>query len=448
VFREAFAAHAREALGDGPGVETEEIDAVVGPDDLGADVAEQLARLAPFGKGNPPVRLVVPAARIRDVRPMGEGERHARFSLEGATARARGVAFGVNGELSAAAELETLDVSLALELNHWNGAVEPRVVLGELYPPGTDPGDDEPDLPDPGQWAARLRAELEAPLDSHPPRRTSHKWGYGPPSPTFGDSGGGPRRAVVDRRRRSGVATVAALASSGEAVLVLCADALRRRALVERAAVPARFGGGRVAIAGGALCDAASRHGIEGVLAGGGVALADWARIERDPKVPAAFQHVVLIDPPPLSALEAMVDRFQGDGFLHLAWGAAEVELSLRLWEAEWPSRPSLAALYRRLRDAAGAGAALEGEGLRDALGGKGGLSRSPEAAARALRVLHEVGVVAWDPDGGAAGSGPLGTLGVVSSKGIELAQSQAFVAYRERHEEGRRYLSRRRNPT
>ena len=54
-------------------------------------------RLAPFGKGNPPVRLIVPGARVRDVRPMGEGERHARFSLEGASARARGVAFGVNG---------------------------------------------------------------------------------------------------------------------------------------------------------------------------------------------------------------------------------------------------------------------------------------------------------------------------------------------------------------
>jgi len=379
------------------------------------------------------------------VRPMGEGDRHARFSLEGATARARGVAFGVNGELSAAAELEAVDVSLALELNHWNGAVEPRVVLGELYPPGADPGHEEPDLPDPAQWATRMRAELQAPLAA-PSQRTSVSSGHSDDSGTFGHSG--PRRAVVDRRRRSGVATVAALASSGEAVLVLCADALRRRALVERAAVPARFGGGRVAIAGGALCDEAARHGIDGVLAGGGVALADWARIERDPQVPAAFQHVVLIDPPPLATLEAMVDRSQADGFLHLAWGAAEVELSLRLWEAEWPSRPSLAALYRRLRDGAGARAALEGESLREALGGTGALSRSPEAAARALRVLLEVGVVAWDREGSAAVPGHLGTLGVVSSKGIELAQSQAFVAYRERHEEGRRYLSRRRNPT
>jgi single-stranded-DNA-specific exonuclease len=446
AFREAFAAHAAEALGDGPAVQTEEIDAVVGPDDLGRDVAEQLARLAPFGKGNPPVRLVVPAARIRDVRPMGEGERHARFSLEGATARARGVAFGVNGSLAGAAEAEPMDVSVSLELNHWNGAVEPRVVLGELYPAEANAEPEAPPgAPDDAQWDARLHAGLEASLE--PQHRTSvHPSESGRP----GTLGGGRRRAIVDKRGRSGVASVAALASSGEAVLVVCADALRRRALVERAAVPARFGGGLVAIAAGAMCDEASRCGVEDVLRApnGGVALADWARIARDPGLPGSFEHVVLIDPPPLRWLESAVDGRDGGGFLHLAWGPAEVELSLRLWGAEWPSRPSLAALYRELRSHSERGERLGGSALRSALGGTGALARSPEASARALRVLLEVGVAAWQAHAGVGDPGGLGTLSVVSSKGIELEQSGAFVAYRRHHEEGRRYLSRRRNPT
>jgi single-stranded-DNA-specific exonuclease len=437
AFRAAFAAHAAEVLGEGPALRTEEIDAVVGPDDLGLDVAEQLARLAPFGKGNPPVRLVVPAARIRDVRPMGEGERHARFSLEGATARARGVAFGVNGSLAEAAEAQALDVSLSLELNHWNGAVEPRVVLGELYPAqddgeATEPAEPLPGAPDEAQWAARLEAELQASLDTSPAR-----------------AAGASRRAIVDRRGRSGVASVAALASSGEAVLVVCADALRRRALVERAAVPARFGGGSVALAAGAMCDEVASRGIEAVLRAphGGVALADWARIARDPGLSGSFEHVVLIDPPPLPGLEATVDGCEGRGFLHLGWGPAEVELSLRLWEAEWPSRPSLAALYRGLRSTAEPAEELAGSALRGALGGTAALPRSPEAAGRALRVLLDVGVVAWQADGGARGSDGLGALSVVSSKGIELEQSGAFGAYRRHNEEGRRYLSRRRNP-
>ena len=60
---------------------------------LGLDLAEELRQLAPFGMGNPGVRLMVPSARVRDVRTMGEGK-HARFSLHSGSHRALGVAFG------------------------------------------------------------------------------------------------------------------------------------------------------------------------------------------------------------------------------------------------------------------------------------------------------------------------------------------------------------------
>jgi len=428
AFREAFASHAAEVLGDGPPAQLEEIDAVVGPDELGREVAEGLARLAPFGKGNPPVRLVVPGARIRDVRPMGEGERHARFSLEGATGRARGVAFGVNGALGVAADRDALDVSVSLELNHWNGAIEPRVVLGELYPAGDDTDDETNPLPDAEQWCRRLDAELAG--DLGPPARDA--------------AGGGRRRAVVDRRGRSGVAAVAGLASSGAPVLIVCADALRRRALVENAAVPARFGGGRVALAAGCLCDDAAAREIDALVAGGGgVVLADWPRLARDPSLAERFEHVLLIDPPPLAGLAEGVDR-AGAGFLHLAWGPPEVELSLRVWESQWPSRPSLAALYRDLRETAGDGAPVSAPRLAEVLRGAPGRPRSPEVAGRALRVLLELGVATWSPEDGERALTER-TLGVVSSEGTELTRSAAFVAYRERHEEGRRYLSGRR---
>ena len=80
-FRSSFAAHAREVVPEDGLESPEPVDAVVGPEGLGLDVAEQLERLAPFGLGNPSVRLLVPAARIGDVRPMGEEGRHARFTL-------------------------------------------------------------------------------------------------------------------------------------------------------------------------------------------------------------------------------------------------------------------------------------------------------------------------------------------------------------------------------
>ena len=98
-FRAAFIAQASAALGERDLVRTEVIDAVVGGESLGHEVAEQLERLAPFGMGNPGVRLLVPSARVCEVRPMGEGDKHARFRLRSGSRNALGVAFGVNGEL-------------------------------------------------------------------------------------------------------------------------------------------------------------------------------------------------------------------------------------------------------------------------------------------------------------------------------------------------------------
>ena len=116
AFREAFAAAAAEAMPPEALVRREPIDAVVGGEHLGHDVAEQLTRLGPFGHGNPAVRFLVAGARLGDVRPMGEGERHARFSVASGARRALGVAFGVNGKLDEAASSarEPSDMLLAV----------------------------------------------------------------------------------------------------------------------------------------------------------------------------------------------------------------------------------------------------------------------------------------------------------------------------------------------
>ena len=70
---------------------------MVGGAGLGLDLAEELAQLAPFGMGNPGVRLLVPSARVSDVRTMGESDKHSRFSLHSGAHRALGVAFGRSG---------------------------------------------------------------------------------------------------------------------------------------------------------------------------------------------------------------------------------------------------------------------------------------------------------------------------------------------------------------
>jgi hypothetical protein len=87
--------------------------------------------------------------------------------------------------------------------------------------------------------------------------------------------------------------TLAALVASGEPLLVACADARRRR----------------------------------GHFAGrlGGLRVAGWHALERDPGLIDRYAHVLALDPPASDAQAALVDeRFT------LAWGEAEREYALR----------------------------------------------------------------------------------------------------------------------
>ncbi len=423
AFRLAFAAHVAAERGEEPEPQAETIDAIVGAESLGLGVARQFERMAPFGVGNPEVRLLVPGARLGDMRPMGKDERHARFTLASGPRRALGVAFGANGKLGAAVQADApLDVSLRLEVNEWNGSVEPRVVLGNLYPPAAA----EPERPggriDDTEWWARLEAELEEPAERSEPEPAERVL-----------------REVVDRRGASGVAAVAALGSAGEPLLVLACDAMRRRALVELAASPARFGGGEVAILSERLPRAEVRAAIDAVLAAGNsVALADWATLAGNPEIARRFRQILAIDPPSSPALEApaLLSPSRGDrGYLHLGWGDAEINLATRVHEAEWPSRPVLAAVYRALL-AGPPGEPLGRDAVRAALEGPGPFPRSPEAASRCLRVFEELGLVQRVTEPRDA------VLGVVSSEATELERSAAFVAYRRHCEEGTRFLN------
>jgi len=152
-FAEALCAHAEHVLSPADMVPVERVDAVVGCDQLGMALAEELQTLAPFGRGNPGVALLVADATFRDVRPMGEGK-HARFTVQSRGARARGVAFGMGGHLPVG-EGEAAEATFTLEVNEWRGVTEPRLVLRHarlaelpLQPPmrELDPSAEDEDL--------------------------------------------------------------------------------------------------------------------------------------------------------------------------------------------------------------------------------------------------------------------------------------------------------------
>ena len=188
------------------------------------------------------------------------------------------------------------------------------------------------------------------------------------------------RRARVRDRRGEGVAGVAGdLLASGEPVLVVCADVARRRGGPgERS--PARPAPRRGAnAAAGLLLDRAGRatRRSPGLRARGRPRPAGRTRRRRG---------------------RARVAPGPGEGGSPTWPGArAEVEFARAVARAALDLRPSLIGLYRALRDRPVAGADLE-----RVLRGDGAQPRSPEVAARMVRVLRELGLVAYERDGAA----------------------------------------------
>jgi single-stranded-DNA-specific exonuclease len=127
AFAAALSTHAERVLKPQDLLSVERVDAVVLGEELGMGLAEELQCLAPFGRGNPGVCLMVADAVFSDARPMGEG-RHVRFTVQSGGARARAVAFGTGGRLPVA-EGEPAEATFTLEVNEWNGISEPRLVL-------------------------------------------------------------------------------------------------------------------------------------------------------------------------------------------------------------------------------------------------------------------------------------------------------------------------------
>jgi single-stranded-DNA-specific exonuclease len=138
-FAQAFASHAERALSPEALVRAERVDAVVQGGELGMALAEELRVLAPFGRANPTVSLLVRDARFLDRRPMGEG-RHVRFTVESdgpPVARSRAVAFGTGARLPVG-DGAPADATFTLEVNDYNGVSEPRLVLRHAQPAVAD----------------------------------------------------------------------------------------------------------------------------------------------------------------------------------------------------------------------------------------------------------------------------------------------------------------------
>ena len=266
-FRRDFVRHAAATLCPEDLVPLEQVDAVAPGTALGLELAEELRSLAPFGHGNPEPRLMVPAARVTAARSMGDDGQHARFTLASAGSRAEAVAFRATAAALTREGGERCDAVVRLELNDWRGRVDARVALSALCPSDSGDcvvvGEREP------FWAI-VERELSADLDLLRPTSLP----------------GGAGRAVRDRRGQGLAGVSGDLLSTGESVLVICADATRRRATL--ATVLAGLAGSCSPNGGGT--DGRARAGLPAT---------SWDALVVEPDLAHGYVHLLAIDPPP-----------------------------------------------------------------------------------------------------------------------------------------------------
>src|SRR5205823_3608111 len=134
AFADAFAEQAAAVLAEEDLEPLTSIDAIVTRGaDLSLDLCAELARLAPFGLGNPAPTLLAPGCGLADLATVGDGK-HLRFRIrregrDGGSA----IAFGQGSRLDVLRPEALYDVAFRLEENHWNGTVAPQLVVRRIF---------------------------------------------------------------------------------------------------------------------------------------------------------------------------------------------------------------------------------------------------------------------------------------------------------------------------
>lgn len=292
AFADAFDEAAAAALADVPPAPGPSVDAVAEVRDLTLALADELAAFEPTGEGNPAVRLLLPAVRVVEESPMGQGNEHRRAVISSGGATSRAVAFS-----SPALPTNTpLDLVVQLERNTYGGTVEARVVIQSVHP-----------LPKATRPAAKIGIDAGALAGLLTGYTADAPVAVRPPHPT------------VDRRGSSIAVTLRVAAALGREPIAYAADPSRRAVQLESL-------GWKGTVAGptsleSALAQAAPEHGV-----------------------------VVCVDPPIDPRAAAALSATAVDTWW--SWSEAELTYAVHVLEREYALRPLMVSLFRGLREA------------------------------------------------------------------------------------------------
>jgi single-stranded-DNA-specific exonuclease len=409
AFRSEFLA-AAESLG--PVLErarVRTVDAVVGARELTLETAEAFEALAPYGRGNPQPRLLMPACTAEAAGLMGKGGRHLNVRLHCGGAHLRAVGFGHGHRLDDLTDGERVDVHVALGIERYQGLVGPRVSIDRLEPvrPAATPAVTCAPACDLACTARVGLAQIRQRVDAPRPEAAT-------PEPTR------PPRGIEDERGTgTALVRIAALAGADAGVAVVVADVPRRRSMLEDVLHPERIGV-ELAVIGGIRC-ALEPLGERMARAArrASITVVDYAALTQITLPTEA--HLVVLDPPGDPDQARWLRAHAADRFIHLIWTDHEIAFARLIARERWDLRPLAQRIWRDL--VARTRWHWDAECEAALLGGDDGI-RHPDAVADTLAAFLELGLIECGPDG-------LGILTPTERRPLEQAARVAAATAR-----------------
>jgi len=134
-FRQEINAYARQTMPDELLRPVRTVDGELNPEDVSLRLCNELARLAPFGTGNPEPVFLCRQARIELLKRVGDGS-HLKLRVSGPTSSmlVEGIAFSM-GDLAEEFHVgDTVEMCFSAQANEWNGTVLPQMLVRGIRP--------------------------------------------------------------------------------------------------------------------------------------------------------------------------------------------------------------------------------------------------------------------------------------------------------------------------
>lgn len=112
-----------------------DIDMELTAEELSTDLATQLELLEPFGYGNPKPVFACKNFFVKNIRTMGDEDKHLRLHLKTKQNRFTAVGFNLGVFKEELNQAPILDIAFFLELNRWNGFTELQLKIKDIKIP-------------------------------------------------------------------------------------------------------------------------------------------------------------------------------------------------------------------------------------------------------------------------------------------------------------------------